>query len=623
MKNIFIYRIFVILAVALLFFGSCNKQKSDTQLPPALSTAQVSDLKSDSAVIVCFVVAEGEGLTERGVCYNTTPGPTTANNKVIYSGPVTGATYNVKLKGLHRLTKYYARAYAIDLSGTIYGQEVSFSTPAALPVLANIATSVLANTTDKGVTATTAINITDDGGPDKTADITKRGVVYGLYPHPTADSTKTEEGTGKGQFTSIAANLKGKKTYYLRAYATNKIGTGYSNEVSFTTPLAFATVKTDAATKVEKTTATLHGVVLYNGGGTISERGFCYGTSANPTLSNTKITVAAGKDSISADVTGLTMVTTYHVRAFVTNEAGTNYGADVSFLTKGILTWNIPGDYVVASYPGSGLADWSPDKSPQVISNIAATDKLEGYVYMANTSNNWKFATQPNWDGTVYGDGGSGKLDASGGNIVSPKGYYKINADATALTYTAVSTVWGIIGDATPGGWGAQTNMEYNPVTWTFSLVSHMTSGGKFKFRGTSDWNVNYGSTAADGKTLDSGGSDIAVSVESDYSLTLDLSHPNAYTYSANRWGVIGDATPGGWGADTNMNWDTVNQVFKVTCNLTVGNFKFRANDDWAINYGGDLNALTPGGADIAIATAGNYTITFDLATLKATVTKN
>ena len=46
---------------------------------------------------------------------------------------------------------------------------------------------------------------------------------------------------------------------------------------------------------------------------------------------------------------------------------------------------------------------------------------------MANASNQWKFATQPNWDGPNYGDGGAGKLDANGGNFSSPAGYYKIN----------------------------------------------------------------------------------------------------------------------------------------------------------------------------------------------------
>ena len=108
-----------------------------------------------------------------------------------------------------------------------------------------------------------------------------------------------------------------------------------------------------------------------------------------------------------------------------------------------------------------------------------------------------------------------------------------------------------------------------------------------------------------------------------DYAITLDLSHPNEYTYRADRWGLIGDATPGGWSDDTNMTWDPVNGRFTVTLNLTAANIKFRANDGWDYNLGGSLGALTPGGSDIPVAEAGNYTITLNPWTKVATVTKN
>ena len=164
--------------------------------------------------------------------------------------------------------------------------------------------------------------------------------------------------------------------------------------------------------------------------------------------------------------------------------------------------------------------------------------------------------------------------------------------------------------------------MAYNPTALTFQLAAHLTAGGSFKFRGTSDWGINYGSTAKNA-TLDKDGSNIPVDLESDYAITLNLSHPNAYTYSANRWGVIGDATPGGWDTDTNMTWDATNNVFKVTLDLTAKSFKFRANDDWPVNMGGSLDALVQDGGNLAVAADGNYTITLNPWTLKATITKN
>jgi starch-binding outer membrane protein SusE/F len=191
------------------------------------------------------------------------------------------------------------------------------------------------------------------------------------------------------------------------------------------------------------------------------------------------------------------------------------------------------------------------------------------------------------------------------------------------MTYSLTLTTWGIIGDATAGGWGTQTDMTYNSSSQTFSLAAHLTTGAAFKFRGTSDWGINYGSTAADGKTLNAGGDNIPVTLTADYAITLDLSHPNAYTYSANRWGLIGSSTADGWNSDQNLTWDAVNKVFKITADLVVGEIKFRANDAWDLALGGTVDALSTSGGNIAVATAGNYTITLDPWALKATITKN
>jgi hypothetical protein len=149
----------------------------------------------------------------------------------------------------------------------------------------------------------------------------------------------------------------------------------------------------------------------------------------------------------------------------------------------------------------------------------------------------------------------------------------------------------------------------------------HLTAA-EIKFRANHDWGFNYGSTAKNA-TLDAGGSNIAISLEADYYLILDLSTPNAYTYSANRWGIIGDATADGWNSDQNLTWDAANKVMKATLALTAGTIKFRANDAWDLNLGGTIDALTPNGANIAVATAGTYTITLDLAANKCTITKN
>jgi hypothetical protein len=78
-------------------------------------------------------------------------------------------------------------------------------------------------------------NITGDGG----AAITARGVCWSTSGNPTIANSKTTDGTGIGTFTSTITGLTLGTTYYLRAYATNSMGTVYGNEISFTTSTVF------------------------------------------------------------------------------------------------------------------------------------------------------------------------------------------------------------------------------------------------------------------------------------------------------------------------------------------------------------------------------------------------
>ena len=280
--------------------------------------------------------------------------------------------------------------------------------------------------------------------------------------------------------------------------------------------------------------------------------------------------------------------------------------------------------FVVGAYNG-----WDNSDKALFIMNTPATGaNAEGYVNFA-AAGDFKLTTDHSWDNAhTFGDDGTktGKLsNANGGqNITIPTaGYYLIKANPLTMTYSFTQTTWGIIGDATIGGWNTQTNMVYNPTSMTFNLGAHLTAGTTmYKFRGTSDWGINYGIKPGI-STLVAGGDNIPVTLEADYAITLDLSHPNAYTYSANRWGVIGDATSDGWNSDQNMTWDATKQVFTVTLNLTAATIKFRANDAWDLALGGSLDALSTSGGNIPIAAAGNYTITLDPWGMKATVTKN
>ena len=139
----------------------------------------------------------------------------------------------------------------------------------------------------------------------------------------------------------------------------------------------------------------------------------------------------------------------------------------------------------------------------------------------------------------------------------------------------------------------------------------------KFKYTVGPTWDTNYGDTGDDG-TLDQNGTDIPAGAQGVYWLNVNL---NTFTHTRQLtdWGVIGSATPGGWDSDQNMTYDAAANKLTITLDLIAGEFKFRANDDWALNYGDDGNnkTLDRDGANVAVAEAGNYTI--DLLLFKAT----
>jgi len=82
------------------------------------------------------------------------------------------------------------------------------------------------------ITAKTGGNILSDGG----APITARGVCWSTSANPSLElTTQTFDGTGTGTFASSISGLSSNTTYYVRAYASNDIGTAYGNKESFTT----------------------------------------------------------------------------------------------------------------------------------------------------------------------------------------------------------------------------------------------------------------------------------------------------------------------------------------------------------------------------------------------------
>ena len=191
-------------------------------------------------------------------------------------------------------------------------------------------------TSESGVTQTTAISggvVTSDGG----SAVTERGVCWNTSSIPTTANSKTSDGTGMGSFSSSLTSLTAATTYYVRAYATNSEGTGYGNEIKFTTTANLSSITTVAISAITSSTATSGGNITADGGGAVTARGVCWSTTTNPTILNSKTTDGTGIGSFVSSLTALTPGSKYYVRAYSTNSAGTSYGNEVSFTALAIL----------------------------------------------------------------------------------------------------------------------------------------------------------------------------------------------------------------------------------------------------------------------------------------------
>ncbi len=134
----------------------------------------------------------------------------------------------------------------------------------------------------------------------------------------------------------------------------------------------------------------------------------------------------------------------------------------------------------------------------------------------------------------------------------------------------------------------------------------------EFKFKPNADnWDGDFGQdpNADYGNLIVEGEVNCTTSQASYYAIKVNMATMTFELVPISNIGIIGTATPGGWDSDTDMTWDATLRAWTLTTDLAAGEMKFRANDDWAYNWGGEPNNATQNGANIAIAEAGNYTI--------------
>lgn len=224
------------------------------------------------------------------------------------------------------------------------------------------------------------------------------------------------------------------------------------------------------------------------------------------------------------------------------------------------------------------------------------------------------------------GDGGDFEKVTTGtfSNLSSISFPSEITFNAQRMTYTSKTAVeaYYATGDGW-SGWGA----HWMPLTTTnySDYYGFLNLDHQFKFAPQPDWGGDFGSSTALEETdnngvfnytgvLDKASDNIQVGHAGLYLAFLNASTWELSLQGINSWGLVGDFND--WGGDVVMT--PSEDLYTWTAELTVEagqGWKFRANSDWAVNLGGQPDALWNNGDNIVLPEAGTYTITLDLST--------
>lgn len=233
-----------------------------------------------------------------------------------------------------------------------------------------------------------------------------------------------------------------------------------------------------------------------------------------------------------------------------------------------------------------------------------------------------KFRADNSWD-VNWGDNtfpvGVGEQD--GADIPVTAGSYLVtfNSESGSYFFDLQGSNIGVIGSATPFGWDREVFMFQDPEDENQYSVTLDLVQGDAKFRADGGWDLNWGGDDFPEGTAVEGGNDISIPNAGTYVITFNT---ETLFYSFDEQadfetiGLIGEATPGGWDEDTPLNRDPNNPaVWSAEVELTEGACKFRADNDWAVNWGGDdfpIGDAISGGDDIIVDEAGTYLVFLD-----------
>lgn len=419
---------------------------------PSITTTPVSAVTNNSALSGGSSISlNGGTMINAGVCWNTTGSPTISDSKTTnVTSPV---NFSASITGLAQLTTYYVRAYCTSNIGTAYGLEYSFTTYG----LPTVTTADITNV--NSTSATSGGNVIAENG----STVSSKGLCWATHTNPTLSDSYVSSGAGIGSYVSNMTGLSTNTTYYVKAYATNGYGTAYGNQLSFDTQ-ALASITIANTTSVTTNSAVSGGNVLDENGTPVTAKGVCWATNPiDATITGNHTTDGTGLGSFVSNITGLTPLTTYYVRAYATNSTGTSYSNTNTFTTYDVPA-TTTGDPYSISYQSAVIAG-------QITSAGGTTITNKGFVWKLGTGS---FDVNTN-DG-IYNDGaGSNNFSHTMANLSSGSTYYvkSFATNAFGTTYSAIksfTTLTAIPAYVTTSAF--TSNLTVNSVTCSGTLIA-------------------------------------------------------------------------------------------------------------------------------------------------------
>lgn len=362
-----------ILFINFFLFFSCQKEESEppNQLPACkiISPSNNETISFGSSFTISITASDNDG-TIKGISL-------LINNAEVKSFQASPYSYDINTIDFSP-GSYIIKAIATDDDNDIASNSVTITIEALLP---NVETKTISELKTDNMSIDVACTIVSNGGDE----IVNAGICWSEATSPTINDNKIDVDNKTGDYSISLTNLKYGKNYYVRAFASNGVGTSYGQELSFSIPAIKPTIITKDVVNVGDQSAETGGAITSDGGADIIEKGIVWSNSTNPTLNDFSMQDQANSTEFDVVIENLIPNTTHYVRAYAKNEIGIAYGNQIEFKTEiglpmlnnvnftNVTTTSITLESSIANNGGSAIIEkgfvWSETQNPSINNN--------------------------------------------------------------------------------------------------------------------------------------------------------------------------------------------------------------------------------------------------------------